>query len=946
MKISNASKKVLASALSAAMVVAFAPTAAFGSVATNDAVTVKFDNTGLTVKNMSTEYAESYTAYASAGNVIALPEAALSGHGYTYAGTNAEPAGWYMDVDGVDGYDSLKDIALTGGKLTLSNADAVKAVSAGTTITLKPYVGASAVNAADGVFSNAAHGTAIPQTVAASNTLSFALTASANYSNLRASLTKDGAEIGFALPSISGYTAAVPSGAAEVKGTGSAVFTFVEDNAANATNAGNVKKGAYGAGKYALTVVDQTTGKVVATKTFEIVEVALEGIFDVNSSKVVGNKVLAVKGDLLEDALKDAKANGADVVADSDTDAPKTVNYYTVNGKAVIKVTKKGSNYTIADTVVKADDKTKVEAGMTLTPVYDAAVLSAVAFDSNAIKATVVNAQTADGTSAKYVIEVSGAATASKDYKSSELANAVSVYDFGTAGAAAGTYTVTVKYIIGIGTNVEKTDVVGTKDITLTQVSFDLGEHGKLASGKTSQVVASTAALTDVSAPVVKVDKTYRLVGWSVDGANVVTSKDKVGASAVTLKAVYTQDTVAAPTFSYANGKLTLASDAGAGYDVYYSTTATGSGTEASPYVLSGTKVKYTGALTVDPTKSDSQTIYAQVVKGDNATGKLSSDVIGIDSYKVGNKDTAVENWAKGAVAQKTGSSTTAKPQYYSELLKDAVANAKKAVVDTAYSDDWAKVEAAAEAEVLKAIAEVENASIDAAVAGAKQADGSMKKLDSAVAASYKAKIANVLTDFEYNTDDKASTVATDVKSPTCNATKNDYATKIAGYGKAALDSAATFKAEDVKAAEDVTAALKAAKTADEAKAAIEAYGKLSNDAKKLVDAADIAAANEIITKGELAEAQDEAAIAKVKGKTVKAKAKKATKSSLKVVTSKSGAKSTFKKTSGNSKVKVYKSGKIVVKNGLKAGKKYTVKVKATVGTQTKTVKVVVKVAK
>ena len=39
MKISNASKKVLASALSAAMVVAFAPTVAFGAVA-GDEITV------------------------------------------------------------------------------------------------------------------------------------------------------------------------------------------------------------------------------------------------------------------------------------------------------------------------------------------------------------------------------------------------------------------------------------------------------------------------------------------------------------------------------------------------------------------------------------------------------------------------------------------------------------------------------------------------------------------------------------------------------------------------------------------------------------------------------------------------------------------------------------------------------------------------------------------
>lgn len=78
----------------------------------------------------------------------------------------------------------------------------------------------------------------------------------------------------------------------------------------------------------------------------------------------------------------------------------------------------------------------------------------------------------------------------------------------------------------------------------------------------------------------------------------------------------------------------------------------------------------------------------------------------------------------------------------------------------------------------------------------------------------------------------------------------------------------------------------------------------------------------------------------------MKAKAKKKTTASLKVVTSKSGAKSTFKKASGNAKITVSKAGKITVKKGLKAGKTYTAKVTATVGTQTKTVKVTVKVAK
>ena len=45
MKISNASKKVLASALSAAMVVAFAPTVAFGAP-TADKIKVSFNPNG------------------------------------------------------------------------------------------------------------------------------------------------------------------------------------------------------------------------------------------------------------------------------------------------------------------------------------------------------------------------------------------------------------------------------------------------------------------------------------------------------------------------------------------------------------------------------------------------------------------------------------------------------------------------------------------------------------------------------------------------------------------------------------------------------------------------------------------------------------------------------------------------------------------------------------
>ena len=66
----------------------------------------------------------------------------------------------------------------------------------------------------------------------------------------------------------------------------------------------------------------------------------------------------------------------------------------------------------------------------------------------------------------------------------------------------------------------------------------------------------------------------------------------------------------------------------------------------------------------------------------------------------------------------------------------------------------------------------------------------------------------------------------------------------------------------------------------------------------------------------------------------------------MKAITSKSGAKVTYKKanTAGKSKVTVSAAGKVTVKKGLKKGT-YKVKVKGTVGAHSKTVtcKIVVK---
>ena len=252
----------------------------------------------------------------------------------------------------------------------------------------------------------------------------------------------------------------------------------------------------------------------------------------------------------------------------------------------------------------------------------------------------------------------------------------------------------------------------------------------------------------------------------------------------------------------------------------------------------------------------------------------------------------------------------------------------------------------AAKKSVIEAVAATAKNEAAKMYAGVENKDGSVSKISEDNYSDAVKAIEKVVSDFAANHDtDTANNVAKNGEIAYSDA-NGSYVDAIDAALKAASKSAVKYAKADVDAAAAVTKSLKEAKTADEAKAAIEAYGNLNATQKELVAKADVAAAQEIVTKAELAEAQDEAAIAKVKGKTVKAKAKKATKSSLKIVTSKSGAKSTFKKVTKNSKVTVSKSGKITVKKGLKAGKTYTVKVKATVGTQTKTVKVVVKVAK
>ena len=468
------------------------------------------------------------------------------------------------------------------------------------------------------------------------------------------------------------------------------------------------------------------------------------------------------------------------------------------------------------------------------------------------------------------------------------------------------------------------------------------GDKGTVISGaKTMTISASEAGV--YTATLYKLTAKSSTVGDTTPG-----TMEAVSTATVEIA----DDYAAAPTWSYTakykadgtvdGGTLVLTNNAGDAYDVMYGTTSAASKYDAAK---GGIAVAAGGATNY---------VFKAAIKDTKATEKKASKEVTLVGYSQALSDfkTAAGSFNLKTVNGKVGA-------YYVDNadVKAAVKAAEKTFTDKGFAEKtaqaadatkaWAPVTVAAEQSVVDAVAGVAKAELAKYAAGVASADG--KKVTVLSAADYDAAVKAVeavSAAYAANHDgDKGNNVAkvNDVALSTAIAT---YVDAVEADLKAGVKKAESFKAEDVAAAKAVTEQLKAAKTGDEAKAAIEAYGKLSNEAKKLIAAADIAAVQDVITKAELAEAQDEAAIAAVKGKTVKAKAKKATKSSLKVVTSKSGAKSTFKKTSGNSKVKVYKSGKIVVKKGLKAGKKYTVKVKATVGASTKTVKVIVKVAK
>ena len=958
MKISNASKKVLASALSAAMVVAFAPTVAFGAQAGNELkisydLAGGYDNAannqdkveGGVVKAeadaaVASDVSSYYTIAADdAGKLVASQASGKAQPKVTYYEKNAAPAGGFdvpvdayygdaTDLTKVSGaahhvdenaeYYVAKDGLVAEGD-TVANTAVLKLAS-GANIVLpsgddpstaavegyefdawKVFVDANGNGTKDADEKDVAVTDNVANVFDSSIVAGASLVAKATY---KTQTIADNTDVTVNADKLT-FKAAVADASKALKGTGKFVVTAPDGTT-------KVQKNANGATQVTLDEIAAQAG----TYTVELVDG--NGVTVDTQEAYVGSFTLA----------------GGAINIDSSTDyLPTQTYYYVADGsktyKQIIGATSDVKVYKLkADGSVdtsaegKFYDEKGSEIDFTAKPATGKK--NAVASTFNAAFEASLVAMTADKRTVKATAAgVSSWATAA-EYK--------------TPAAVADT-----KYYMVItdaaGKVVAKTPDTGAA-ATLSYANADNGTY--------------TVTL-------------YKVGGYKAATATVAAVEGKT--EAIDSKTVTVDAVAAAPSFAYAAtykangdvdyGTLTLTNNAGEGFKVMYKI---GSGA-AKAYDTAKGGVKLSASdlakdITVwatngktDPKDLVESNVVALVSSDANA--KAFADIVA--NATVGKKATVYyKNDADVKAAQKAAQKSFTDTGYKAQVK-----------AENGTDITWFDTSVAAYKTVLDAVAKAAKAELATLAAGTADSKGSVTVITSADLAAANAAVDAAVAAFVANND---GTALNDVK--TVNGQSVDGAavavaggfTNGANYvtaiNNAVKNAKTTVVAKaDVEAASAVNAAIAAlpaevtASNAKDAKAAAEKviadYATLSADAKALVSSADYDKAVQTIKAADAAvKDADKAAVAKVKGKTVKAKAAKKTTAKLKVVTSKSGAKSTFKKVKGDKKVTVSKSGKIVVEKGLKAGKKYTVKVKATVGTQTKTVKVIVKVAK
>ena len=866
MKISSASKKVLASALSAAMVVAFAPTVAFAK--SGDPITVNVDLNG----GAATAASGSITfPNAKQGATIILPTVEKDGVAAT----------WTVDMNG--------------------DGEIANVVSGGTTTVKEIYAnGDSLTLPADGT------ATLSVKAEYATPSLGNVTVGSDNKLNVEVKGSK------FANIAADSYKVALyaTDGSVVSNAFASAKITAGANAKANLT--------------YATALSAKGTYKVVLTSGDEKVEY---GFADVEVAEVkVGNTTnYAVKGQQYDLSTGTYTKKG-------DTDGIYT-------GKVVI------------------DGDTEFAA------TADTDFAKATGLDGKVVTVNVGTLATAaSGETVKYGISVAGdngIAYAANDVVAGDLKIGFA-QDYAGAKFSgdikAGNFTVTLTKTVSKS---GQADVV-TKKVTkfaITEVKYDAAggsftkdgaldtaaenDYFVLNTVTTGKSLADGTLAANLTAPEGKQFKE-----WQLDGKKV-TDLSTVAAGAVnTIIAVYKDaaaDTkVAAPTVESVTKnadntytiKLGLEAGATAVYAINPDSAPSDTVTGNAYVAADGIKVN-----------NATSTVYVQANPQAGVTaGTTASKIVKIVNN--GTAFAAFNGIAKGSTTnleKYVGQSTT---KWLADAdIAAAIAAGKTAAEANVYGEEKAMAKEAKAAE--KA---VYDATIKAVKAELAKYEGEALVVVGDAAYSVKA------ADLKTAVDNVAALEAAMAKETDASAINYaSYINTAVIYANAAIRTKAVksaVKAADIQAAQAVTEQLKAAKTADEAKAAVEAYTKLTDDQKKLVATADVAAANEIISKAALVDSQDLAAARDLNGKKVTAKAKVGKKVqgksfTYKLAASESGATASYKKASGSKYIKISKSGKVTfskVKVQKKA-KTYSAKVTVTYGTQTvtKTVKLVVK---
>ena len=910
MKISNASKKVLASALSAAMVVAFAPAVALA--APTEVTPAKYVSVSYNANGSST--AAPAPAYKKVmqhdGKYYIDASQRFSGTADGYAFSK-----WFIDADGdgivdegeavakeVDGQTNMIEVAADATSVELKAAYASPAVS-------KPATSAFAINQTYGF------GETYEDATAAKIAFTIANGGQADHEYVLTVTNPAGTVVG-------AETFGTGTGKTNVANLAGAKAVFFTDKALSSDKWAAYKSNLV-AGDYKISLTDN--GKEVSTQKVTLATITVK----------VGNRTETGLGQVKGTADLTAinPIAGTDYAAYVDADGYYVGNTVTVKGDATYTAVEQASAITAA-------------------PAYDesARTLGFTVASGNAGAKYDVSVKAPSGV--VYTAHAAGAYAVDFDQTSKG--------DRTSAAEEAGDYIVTATI-----TEADGTVKTANAKLTLTEVKVEAGEGAKVVTANKAKaksyftdvtaeddlaafVTATKAAVNDGSADAIAPKDSNATLSWKLNGADIVSAnKVKAGQTNTLIATTAAVNYAAAPEYSVAKVAITGAADQ------YVLTVTPAAGTtvtvtDGSAAITKASDGKY------DVTSKNTVVITATGAAG--TTNKI------ITLTKLGT--TASDAWKAAtqggqSALEKNIGNTTSK-WLAAEGVKAAVESGKTAIAAYeakyyATASEGEDVQVAAYKALYEAVAAEADAQIKAYENGAKVVAG--KKVYSMTADQYAAATKAVAN------AEKA--VATAIKNAGADATSIVAAYK-AGFD-ATSDSVVSvtntkltgnnvtvenYTAADVKAAADVTAALKAAKTADEAKAAIEAYGKLTNDQKALVATADVAAANAVIAKAELVDAQDLAAARDLNGKKVTAKAKVGKKATGKAFTyklaaSESGAAAVYAKVSGSKYIKVSKSGKVSFKavKVQKKAKTYSAKVSVTYGTQTvtKTVKLVVK---